>query len=178
VTAVRAFDPQSLPAHLDRLYRAAWALCGSREDAEDLVQETCARVLARPRMIRGDSDLAYLMSVLRNTFLTSRRDAARRPQSAVSVDEISLADPRRDTRPAEVYETSTVFAAISALPEDQRLTLIAIDIVGLSYREAARALDTPEATVTTRLHRARKGVIRLLDPPATGRIAPQSESEL
>jgi RNA polymerase sigma-70 factor (ECF subfamily) len=33
-------DPQSLGDHLDRLYRAAWALCGSREDAEDLVQDT------------------------------------------------------------------------------------------------------------------------------------------
>src|SRR3954451_7069339 len=43
-------DPARIGDHVDRLYRAAWALCGSREDAEDLVQETYARVLGRPRL--------------------------------------------------------------------------------------------------------------------------------
>ena len=52
--------------HLDRLYRAAWALCGSREDAEDLVQETFVRVLAKPRRIEGDDPMPYLLRVLRN----------------------------------------------------------------------------------------------------------------
>ena len=69
-------DPQSLPQHIDRLYRAAWALCGSPHDAEDLVQETFSRVLARPRFMRGQDELAYLMQALRNTFLTQRRTAA------------------------------------------------------------------------------------------------------
>ena len=50
-------DPARLGDHLDRLYRAAWALCGRREEAEDLVQETYARVLARPRFLRNDDDL-------------------------------------------------------------------------------------------------------------------------
>ena len=48
-------DPARLGDHLDRLYRAAWALCGSREDAEDLVQETYARVLRRPRVLRREA---------------------------------------------------------------------------------------------------------------------------
>src|SRR6266545_4172927 len=52
----RPLDPARLGDHLDRLYRAAWALCGSREDAEDLVQETYARVLARPRILRHEDD--------------------------------------------------------------------------------------------------------------------------
>src|SRR5881227_2310262 len=75
----RALDPERLGDHLDRLYRAAWALCGSREDAEDLVQETYARVLARPRFLRGDDDLGYLLRVLRNTFVSQRRSARARP---------------------------------------------------------------------------------------------------
>ena len=62
-------DPARLGDHLDRLYRAAWALSGSREDAEDLVQETYARVLARPRLLRNEDDLGYLLRALRNTFL-------------------------------------------------------------------------------------------------------------
>ena len=61
---MRILDPNSLSQHIDRLYRAAWALCGSREDAEDLVQETFTRVLSRPRVLHGDDELYYLMRVL------------------------------------------------------------------------------------------------------------------
>src|SRR5438552_2082459 len=68
----RKLDPSTLADHLDRLYRAAWALCGSREDAEDLVQETYTRVLARPRLIYREDDLGYLLRVLRNTFVSGR----------------------------------------------------------------------------------------------------------
>src|ERR671920_780357 len=79
--AGRPLDPERLGDHLDRLYRAAWALCGSREDAEDLVQETYARVLSKPRMLRNDDDLGYLMRVLRNTFVSRHRTAERRPRT-------------------------------------------------------------------------------------------------
>ncbi|MBV9339179.1 MAG: hypothetical protein JO243_25095, partial [Solirubrobacterales bacterium] len=44
-------EPDRLPDHIDALYRAACALCGSRHEAEDLVQETFARVLKRPRFV-------------------------------------------------------------------------------------------------------------------------------
>src|SRR3954469_7922322 len=74
----RELDPARLGDHLDRLYRAAWAMCGSREDAEDLVQETYARVLARRRLLRGDDDLGYLLRVLRNTHVSRLRSAGRR----------------------------------------------------------------------------------------------------
>src|SRR3954447_13910260 len=67
-TGGRWLEGERLPAHIDRLYRAAYALCGSREDAEDLVQETYARVLRRPRWLRQSSELAYLMRVLRNVW--------------------------------------------------------------------------------------------------------------
>src|SRR2546430_11852108 len=72
-------DPQQASDHIDRLYRAAWALCGSREEAEDLVQETFVRVMARPRLLRNEDDLGYLLRALRNTFLTGLRTAERRP---------------------------------------------------------------------------------------------------
>ncbi|MGH2842799.1 MAG: RNA polymerase sigma factor, partial [Solirubrobacteraceae bacterium] len=71
-------DPDTLGDHIDRLYRAAWGLCGSREQAEDLVQETFARVLSRPRLLRDADDLGYLLRALRNTFISGRRAAARR----------------------------------------------------------------------------------------------------
>lgn len=154
-------DPRSLPSHTDRLYRAALALCGSREDAEDLVQETFARVLARRRVLRGADESAYLMRVLRNAFLTQRRTAARRPQLAsVTVDELQPPDPRRNERPEQAAELSELLAAISTLSEDQRLALVAVELLGLSHREAARALRTREATIATRIFRARERLAR------------------
>jgi RNA polymerase sigma-70 factor (ECF subfamily) len=162
---MRVLDPQSLAQHVDKLYRAAWALCGSKEDAEDLVQETFARVLARPRMLRGDDELYYLMRVLRNTFFTSRRTAGRRPTTVAALEDVGAADPRPMGQPERALEVHEVYAKIAALPEDFRLALVAIDVLGLSYREAARALNVREATITTRLHRARRQVVRLLTPP-------------
>src|ERR1700690_612811 len=120
-------DPESLPGHLDRLYRAAWGLCGSPHDAEDLVQETFARVLSRPRLLRGDDQLAYLMRVLRNTFLSSRRSASRRPQSDGRVEDLELADARGERRPEQALEAQALYAAIAELPDDFRLALIAVD---------------------------------------------------
>src|SRR6478736_2964586 len=71
-TGQHQLDPQALGDHIDRLYRAAWGLCGSREEAEDLVQETFARILRKPRMLRSEDDLGYLLRVLRNTFFSQR----------------------------------------------------------------------------------------------------------
>jgi RNA polymerase sigma-70 factor, ECF subfamily len=161
---MRTLDPQSLTQHVDRLYRAAWALCGSREDAEDLVQETFARVLARPRVLSGDDELYYLMRVLRNTFFTSRRTASRRPVTVATLDDVVAADPRPLGQPERALEMQELYATIAALPEDRRLALVAVDVLGLSYREAARALRVREATITTRLFRARKQLARELEP--------------
>ncbi|HEY4280455.1 MAG TPA: RNA polymerase sigma factor [Conexibacter sp.] len=156
-------DPQALVVHLDRLYRAAWALCGSREDAEDLVQETVARVLSKPRRLHGEEELAYLLGALRNTFLTNRRTASRRPQEAATLDEVIAPDTRTSTRPEAAFEAHELLGAIAQLPEEFRLTLVAVDVVGLSYREAAAVLETGEATITSRLHRARLRVARTLE---------------
>ena len=157
-------DPDRLGDHVDRLYRAAWALCGSREDAEDLVQDTYARVLKRPRIVRGDDDLGYLLRVLRNTFISQLRAAARRPRGAgVAPDELELSDPRAGARPEEATAANRVYAEIAALPEAFRDALTAVDVLGLSYAEAARALRIREGTLTSRVHRARAQVARALD---------------
>jgi RNA polymerase sigma-70 factor (ECF subfamily) len=159
-------DPQRLPSYVNRLYRAAWALCGSPHEAEDLVQETFVRVLARPRNLHGDDELAYLMRVLRNTFLDSRRTASRRPQVAATLDDLELADERSGDRPERALEAQELYGAIAKLPEDFRLALVAVDILGLSYGEAGRALNAREATITTRLHRARHRVVAEIDGEA------------
>jgi RNA polymerase sigma-70 factor, ECF subfamily len=158
----RQLDPQALGDHIDRLFRAAWSLCGSREEAEDLVQETFARVLRKPRLLRSEDDLGYLLRVLRNTFFSQVRTAARRPQTTALPDDLDMLEDRSAVRPESRLESAELFATISALPDDFRDALIAIDVVGLSYREAARALKVREATITTRLHRARQRVAAAL----------------
>ena len=155
----RILDPNTLGDHIDRLFRAAWALSGSRADAEDLVQETFAKVLAKPRRIRNEDDLGYLLQVLRNTFISSRRAAARRPTPKTLDDEgVERVDPRTAERPEEAAEAREVFAMIAGLPEAFRDALVAVDVVGLSYGEAAELLGTKEATITSRLFRARASV--------------------
>jgi RNA polymerase sigma-70 factor, ECF subfamily len=174
----RPLDPQHLGDHLDRLYRAALALCGGhRADAEDLVQETYARVLARPRFLRHDDDLGYLLRVLRNTFLNRVRSDRRRP-APVELDAERDGLPRAtDPRhPEAAIEVSELLAAIAALPPDQRDAVVAIDIVGLSYREAARALRAKEATITTRLHRGRARLADALTAAHTADPTPSKTS--
>jgi RNA polymerase sigma-70 factor (ECF subfamily) len=152
--------PEVLADHLDRLYRAAWAMCGSREDAEDLVQETFTRVLAKKRVIATDADaLPYLLTVLRNTFRSSLRTRSRRPRTSALDDasEVVLAAPA-GRGPQAIVEARAVFAAIAALPADQRDVDAAVDVAGLSYAEAAETLGVPTGTVMSRLHRGRSRV--------------------
>jgi RNA polymerase sigma-70 factor (ECF subfamily) len=165
----KRLDPEALGAHLGPLMRTASTLCDTRESAEDLVQDTVTRVLSRPRVLRGANERAYLMQALRNTFVTSRRTAARRPRLVTTLEELDLADPRTGPRSEEAIIAGQVFPAIARLPEPFRLALVAVDIAGLSHGEAGRLLGAPEATITTRLYRARQRVARELDPERSAR---------
>lgn len=156
-------DPQSLTKHVDRMDRVAWALCGSREDAEDLVQETFARVLAKPRLLTGEDESRYLMRVLHNTFLSGRRDASRRPRVVVALEDLQLLDRHATQAPQRALEVGELYAAITELPERYRLPLVAVDLLGLSYGEAGSSLGVGEATVATRLFRARRLLGRLVE---------------
>ena len=159
----RTLDPARLGDHVDRLYRAAWALSGSREDAEDLVQETYARLLARPRLLRNEDDLGYLLRALRNTFLNQKRSESRRLRPGPLPDQLDVVADPHARQPEAAFEAAELFAAVSALPGDFRDVLVAVDIVGLSYKEAAGALRIREGTVMSRLYRARQEVVRRVD---------------
>jgi RNA polymerase sigma-70 factor (ECF subfamily) len=155
-TAAHTLDPESLGDHVDALYRAAWALCGSRPDAEDLVQDTLLNVLKRPRLLRKDNELGYLLRALRNTYNSRYRVIAQRPVEQELSEEHGLSNDEAEVSARELME------AIASAPGNYRDAVIAIDLMGLSYREAARSLGTREATITTRLHRGRQHVAREL----------------
>jgi RNA polymerase sigma-70 factor (ECF subfamily) len=150
-------DPAELPDHIDVLYRAAWAMCGSPHDAEDLVQTTFARVLSRPRTIRNGNVRAYLLSALRNVHATSYRSKSRRPAFAPLPDDDLL--PASSAGEPGSIGARELMQAIATAPPLYRDALIAIDVLGLSYREAARMHRTEEKTIATRLHRGRKHVM-------------------
>jgi RNA polymerase sigma-70 factor, ECF subfamily len=148
--------------HLDRLYRAAWALTGAREDAEDLVQETYERVLRRPREIAREEDaLPYLLGVLRNTWVDTVRTRARRPTSPLDLEAAARIEAPASS-PVERLAAREVFAVVAGLPEEFRDVLAAVDVAGLSYAEAAQSLDIPVGTVMSRLSRGRRRVAEAL----------------
>ena len=149
-------DPESLSDHIDQLFRAAWALCGSRDDAEDLVQETFVNVLKRPRWLRNRDEIGYLLRALRNTYNSRYRTAAQRPKERQLLETDLLESHESEISSREIME------AIAGAPPQYRDAVIAVDLVGLSYREAARALKVREATITTRVHRARHRVAQAL----------------
>jgi RNA polymerase sigma-70 factor, ECF subfamily len=168
----RQLDPEALGDHIDRLYRAARALCGSHEESEDLVQETFARVLRKPRMLRSKNDLGYLLRVLRNTFVSARRAASTRPQMTVPPDTFDQLEDVSGVQPEARIEGAELYALISTLPPVYRDAVVAIDVIGLSYNQAARALRVREATITTRLYRGRQRIAGALSEPIAALSGP------
>ena len=155
-------EPASLAQHRSRLLRAAYAMCGSREDAEDLVQETFERVLRRPRFVRRDHDAAYLLRVLRHTAGTHARTAARRQTAPSPPQDLEwIADARAG--PELAMEAQMAYNAMAELSEPLRATIVAVDVAGLSYKEAARSLRTRTGTIMSRLYRARQQVAAALE---------------
>ena len=150
-------------AYADALHNLAHYLTGNAADAEDLVQETYTRLLARPRLLRNEDDLGYLLRALRNTFLTQKRNESRRLRPGPLPDELDLVADPHAREPQAALEAGELYAAVAALPDDFRDVLVAVDITGLSYKEAARALRIREGTVMSRLYRARQQVVRRIE---------------
>jgi RNA polymerase sigma-70 factor, ECF subfamily len=157
-SAPRVLDANRLGDHLDRLYRAALGMTGSPADAEDLVQDVCVKVLAKPRVVTGDDDLGYLLRVLRNTFISSRRTAARRPATATAPHDLERFEASRAADPERALAARELYTRIAELPEHQRDALVAVDLLGLSYKEAAATLGVPTGTIMSRLFRARQAL--------------------
>jgi len=155
--APHVLDADRLGDHLDRLYRAALGLTGSPADAEDLVQDVCVKVLAKPRMVSGEDDLGYLLRVLRNTFISNHRTSTRRPATATAPEDLERFEAR-GTDPERAFEARELYARIAALPDHQRDALVAVDLLGLSYKEAAATLAVPTGTIMSRLYRARQSL--------------------
>jgi RNA polymerase sigma-70 factor (ECF subfamily) len=158
---VSAHPPDPLPAadQLDRIFRAAWALCGDRERAEDLVQAAYARALLRPAAAAGGDDLRLLLRELRRAAGAMAREERRRGSQPRAPQPLEPEDRSPPPTPAPQQDDrapGALFAAVAALPDELREVLVAVDIVGLSPAAAGRVLRARERTVIARLDRARR----------------------
>jgi RNA polymerase sigma-70 factor (ECF subfamily) len=145
------FEETALPL-APELRRAAERL-GGRGRAEDLVQETLLRALAAwTRIRRGDNPRAFLHAILRNTFITEYRRSQR--------ERLLGDDPPPEPFPSTLDRALSLDLrrALGELSPPLRRTLLAVDLEGLAYKEAAADAGTPIGTVMSRLHRARRQV--------------------
>jgi RNA polymerase sigma-70 factor (ECF subfamily) len=155
-------DPCRLHLHLPRLTRFATRLAGSREAGEDLVQDTLERVLRSPRRVAGD-EFPYLARALRNNHVDRVRSEARRVRTTAMPETLEAILPAPE-RAAAQLEAREVLAAVADLPDGYREVVVAVDVSGYSYTEAAELLGIPIGTVMSRLYRGRRRVVRALDP--------------
>lgn len=141
--------PDDLEQHRPVMRAYALALTKASGEEDDLVQEAFLRALkvrAEGREIRKPR--AYLMSLLHNAFIDSRRAA--KAHDADAVDELEVPDTQ------DLHQTCRqVLEAIGTLPQDQRRLLLLAGVDGLSYAELSRTFGVAEGTVTSRLFRAR-----------------------
>jgi RNA polymerase sigma-70 factor, ECF subfamily len=167
VVAIKTEDlSTALPALLPRLWRFALRLAVNRHDAEDLVQRTCVRALERPHQLQpGTSLLSWLFSIAHTVWLNELRARQIRARASMQwSDELNdtLADAAALTPEMDAMHRQ-VLAAVEQLPDAQRAVMLLVAVEGLSYREAAEALDVPIGTVMSRLARARLTIGRHFD---------------
>ncbi len=121
------------------------------------MQETYERVLRRPRFVQRDNDVAYLLRVLRNTWGAQAKSAAHRQTNPAPPEDLEWITDKR-AGPEQALDAQLAYAAMAELSEPLRAAIVAVDVVGLSYKEAARSLRTRTCTIMSRLYRAREQV--------------------
>jgi RNA polymerase sigma-70 factor (ECF subfamily) len=151
----------------DQVYRVARRLVGTREEAEDLVQETYARAFRSWRSYTPGTNLrAWLLRILTNLNIDRGRRTQRTPDLqpleegdyylANRVAEVQGEQALEEDRVVEHLSQDSIVNALSALSHDFRDVVVLVDIGEFSYADAAQILDVPIGTVMSRLHRGRR----------------------
>ena len=171
------FEEEAL-ALADQVYRVARHLVGSKEEAEDLVQETYARAFRSWRSFTPGTNLrAWLLRILTNLNIDRGRRKQRAPDTQPleegdyflynRLEESSADGSNEADRVVERLSQDDVVSALSAVPHDFRDVIVLVDIGDFSYADAAQILDIPIGTVMSRLHRGRRILKQELAEAAT-----------
>lgn len=177
-----AGDPDAFDHFVDhfrgKIFHYSWLMCGQREDAEEVAQDTLLKVfesfdqLREPERVRP-----WVFRIAKNACLMKRRKSVFAPARELSLDElmparsgdgeggIQIADWSRlpDAQALDAEMRAALDRAIAALPEIYRSVILLRDVEELSTEETAQILDITEQTVKMRLHRARLAVRQTLD---------------
>ncbi len=162
------FEEEAL-AFADQIYRVARRLVGSREEAEDLVQETYARAFRSWRSFTPGTNMrAWLFRILTNLNLDRGRRIQRTPDmQPLEESDYYLANKLASAGGEEVLEheqvvdrlsQDSIVTALSEIPPQFRDVVVLVDIGDFTYADAAQILDVPIGTVMSRLHRGRRAL--------------------
>jgi RNA polymerase sigma-70 factor, ECF subfamily len=150
-----------LPPMLPRLWAFALRISGDRHDAEDLVQRACVRALERAHQLQPEtSPLSWMFSIVQSAWINEVRARNVRTRSGMEWDDAfleTIPDPNTRT-PEQNAMYGQIVSAVQRLPEAQRAVMLLVGVEGLSYSEAAEALNIPIGTVMSRLSRARQAI--------------------
>ena len=166
--------------HRSAVLRTAQLLVSNVHDAEDLAQEAMTKAFAAADHFQAGTDAKkWLMTILRNARIDRLRTSG--GDKPVSLDQL-FAEPAQDSKATEAHDTwekpqdildqfadQDIIRALQRLSEEDRWTLLLVDVEGLDHQEAARILDVPVGTIKSRTHRGRKLLRQALLPLAKER---------
>jgi len=159
----------------------ARSLCGNQETADDLAQETLVKAWqARDMFAPGTNLKAWLFTILRNQFYSDRRRAWRQAPWDQEAAERIPGSAGEQSWAAELSDTAR---ALSCLSDEQREALILVGAGGFSYEDAARICNCAVGTVKSRVARARKSLVAILEgdetlPPAVQPVEGDAANEI
>ena len=183
--SAEAFD-EFVHSFRARLAHYTWLMCGQREDAEEVAQETLIRVFERLDQLREPAHLtAWVFRIARNECLMKRRKSVFAPSVELSLDDLKP-NPLEDRRGIEIADwtalpddlllhselRNALTDGIRSLPEIYRSVVLLRDVEELSTEETAEILDISTDTVKTRLHRARLALRKGLDAYLRSVVSP------
>ena len=160
-----------LSDHIESLRRYAFVLCRNHHDADDLVQETLVKAIASANTYNPDKKLRiWLFAILHNTFVSSKRQFARRTRAAAFLD--GLAEEEAATPPPQekTLEARHTVRMMARLTTDQQAALSLIALEGMAYEEAAEVLDIPVGTLMSRLARGREALRKMMQSKGEARF--------
>jgi RNA polymerase sigma-70 factor (ECF subfamily) len=161
-----------------KLFQYSYLMCGHREDAEEVAQETLLKVFESLDQLREPERLrAWVFRIAKNACLMKRRKSVFAPQIELSLEDLGPRDPDGgqglleiadwsaipETAAAEAETRTIIEQAIRKLPDIYRAVVLLRDVEELTTEEAARVLEVSEDVVKTRLHRARLALRQELD---------------
>ena len=155
-------------ASIPRLRRFAYALTGSVQEGDELVQAACERALRNAAKFEEGSKMdSWLFRIVQNLWLDAKRRARSRGEE-IDADHVALSDHGLSARrPEDRLMLTRVQEAVGTLPDEHRSVLALVVIDGMTYREAAEVLGLPIGTVMSRLSRARARLASMIEEPRT-----------